>query len=377
MGNHIKGDNQQALNSVTKNLGMLREQQDLHIVAWMQNKQDIIKAYIHCKQNCTVWKEFYCENTKPNLMKIGDSLYVFCKSGEWKLIFASNFIFAGKNYNKQLMDRAHVVTAYSGVEQTMQYPTDRYQSQSLSALLNSFVASCDTYQRVKQSNKRPLGLVTPLHLPVRPWTGIWMDFHKLTPVFTLCSTIYPNIGIDNDHVACIQRIWTIVDCYSGYKFQIQITDYFKHDQATRTYEVHVIPHIGYTNTIVFDRDSLFLSDHKHAYAASKGTLYESSTAYPQQTDGQTEIINDEVVTIVRACELEADQCVKKLPEIQLKLNSRYNSSRGSAGFDTLYGFTTRFGQAQMPYPGNKIVAERDRHAQVTNNLKLAKEHQSF
>ena len=31
----------------------------------------------------------------------------------------------------------------------------------------------------------------------------------------------------------------------------------------------------------------------------------------------------------------------------------------------------------MPYPLNKIVADSDRHAQVTNNLKLAKERQSL
>ena len=55
IGNHIKGDNQQALDSVTKNLSMLQEQQDRHIVAWMQNNQDITQAYIHCMQNCAVW----------------------------------------------------------------------------------------------------------------------------------------------------------------------------------------------------------------------------------------------------------------------------------------------------------------------------------
>ena len=31
----------------------------------------------------------------------------------------------------------------------------------------------------------------------------------------------------------------------------------------------------------------------------------------------------------------------------------------------------------MPYPLNIIVADTDRHAQVTNNLKIAKERQSF
>ena len=172
-----------------------------------------------------------------------------------------------------------------------------------------------------------------------------MDFLKLTPVFIKCSTMYPNIEIDNDPMLCISRIWTIVDRHSGYKFLIPIPDNFKAEQCTRTYEVHLLLYIGYPNTIVFDRDSVFMSDHFQAWAASKGILLERTTAYHQQTDGQTEIVTKEVVTIVRACELEGDQWVKKLPEIQLKLNSRFNSSRGSSPVHTLYGFTPRFGQA--------------------------------
>ena len=189
--------------------------------------------------------------------------------------------------------------------------------------------------------------------------------------------MYPNIEIDNHHMLCISRIWTIVDTHSGYTFLIPIPDNFKAEQCTGTNEVHLLPYVGYPNIIVFDRVSLFMSDHFQAWAASKGILLEASTAYHQQTDGETEIVNKEVVAIVRACELEGDQRVKKLPEIQLKLNSRYNSSRGSSPCPTLYGFTPRFGQAQMPYPLNKIVADTDRHAQVIHNLKIAKERQSF
>ena len=120
-----------------------------------------------------------------------------------------------------------------------------------------------------------------------------------------------------------------------------------------------------------------MSDHFQAWAASKGIRLEPSTAYYQPTDGQTEIVNTEVVTIVYACEFEGDQWAKKLPEIQLKPNSRYNLSRGSSPFHTLYIFIPRFSQAQMAYPLNEIVAEPDRHAQVTNNLKQATERQSF
>ena len=84
-------------------------------------------------------------------------------------------------------------------------------------------------------------------------------------------------------------------------------DNFKAEQGTQTYEVHLLPYIGHPNTIVFHRDSLFISDHLQAWAPSKGILLDPSTTYQQQTDGQTEIVNKQVFTIVHALELEGDQ----------------------------------------------------------------------
>ena len=142
-----------------------------------------------------------------------------------------------------------------------------------------------------------------------------MDVLKLTAVFIMCSTMYPNMEIDNDYMLCISRIWTIVDRHSEYKCLIPIPDNCKAEKCTRTYEVQLLPYIGYANSIVFDRDSLFMTDYFQAWAASQGILLAPSTAYHQQPDGQTKIVNKEVVTIVRACESEEDQSVKKLPEI--------------------------------------------------------------
>ena len=294
-------------------------------------------------------------------MKMGDFLYGFWKSGEWKLILPSNFVFAGKNYYEPLIDEAHVVPAHGGVEKIMQYLTDRYRSQWLSTLIHSFVVRCDTCPRVTPSNKPPLAVVTPLHVLVRLWTDIWMHFLKLTPVFIKCSTMYPNIEIDNDHMLCSSCIWTIVNRHSAYKFLIAITDNLKAQQRTSTYEVHLLPHIRDTNPIPFDRDSSFMSGHFLALATSKRILSEPWTAYHYQTHGQTEIVNQEVVTIVCACEFDGYQGVKKLPAIQVRQNSRYDSSHSGSPFDTLYGFTPRFGEAQMAYTLNKRVAETDRH----------------
>ena len=47
-------------------------------------------------------------------------------------------------------------------------------------------------------------------------------------------------------------------------------------------------------------------DYFHAWADYKGILLEPSTACQQQTDGHTEIIREDVVTLVHAYELEED-----------------------------------------------------------------------
>ena len=131
---------------------------------------------------------------------------------------------------------------------------------------------------MEQSHKPPRGLVTPLHVPVRPWTDISMNGLKLTAVFMKCSTMYPNIEIDNDQMPCISRIYTIFDRHTGYKFLIPIQGNFKAEQGTRTHGVNLLHCIRYTNTIVFDRDSLFMSDHFQAWAAFNGILLQPSTA---------------------------------------------------------------------------------------------------
>ena len=134
---------------------------------------------------------------------MSDILYGFRKSVDWKLILLCNFVVSGKNYYEPLIAQSQVATADGRFEETMQYLTDKYQLRPVSALIQAFVARCDTSKRGEQSEKNPLGFVTPLNVLVRPCTDISMHCLKLTPVFIKCSTIYPNSKTDNDHLHCI------------------------------------------------------------------------------------------------------------------------------------------------------------------------------
>jgi len=88
-----------------------------------------------------------------------------------------------------------------------------------------------------------------------------MDFLKMSPVFTYCSTLNQNIPLENDHMICFLRLWTIVCGQSGFMFLILVSDKLTAEKYTDTVDTHGASVIGYPYYIVFDRDTLFMSDH--------------------------------------------------------------------------------------------------------------------
>jgi len=106
----------------------------------------------------------------------------------------------GKNYLEDAIKEVHDATAHGQVEKTWKWLTDKSICQPFSRLIKEYVASCDTCQQTKYSNKPPLGKVTMLHVPARAWTDITMDFLKMSPVFTYCSNLLLNIPLEDDHM---------------------------------------------------------------------------------------------------------------------------------------------------------------------------------
>jgi len=136
-----------------------------------------------------------------------------------------------------------------------------------------------------------------LHVPARAWMDITIDFLKMSPVFTYCSTLYPNIPLEDcdDHMICFSRLWTIVCRQSEFMFLIQVSNNLTAEKCTDTFDMHIASVIGYPYYIVFDRDTLFISDHFKDWAARKGIKLEPFTAYHPQTDGQSEIANKAIL----------------------------------------------------------------------------------
>ncbi|OMO57530.1 reverse transcriptase [Corchorus capsularis] len=96
---------------------------------------------------------------------------------------------------------------------------------------------------------------------------------------------------------------------------------------------------GMPRTIVSDRDAKFLSDFWRTLWAKLGTkLLFSATCHPQ-TDGQTEVVNRTLSTLLRAL-------IKKnlrtwedcLPHVEFAYNRSIHSTTGHSPFETVYGF---------------------------------------
>ena len=196
----------------------------------------------------------------------------------------STFNAEGKNFLEIAIAKAQAATACGRINKTIKARSDKLGYQFFSCLVKEFVGSCYICQSTKYLQRRHIRYITSLHVPVRLWSDITMDFLKLSPVFTKCSVLYPNILLDEDHIVCISRLWTIVNRQLGLKILIPVSYNFSAEQCAASFDTHVVPTIGYPYCIVFDQNTLFMSLHFQSWAPSKGIKLEPSITYHSQMD---------------------------------------------------------------------------------------------
>ena len=87
----------------------------------------------------------------------------------------------------------------------------------------------------------------------------------------------------------------------------------------------------------------------------------TSTTYYPQTDGQLKIVNKAIIQVARAYKGEGNEWWSKISEIQLRLNSHYNTSRGNNPFVTVLGFDPKLGLDTFPYTIHKYQPTTEPH----------------
>jgi transposase InsO family protein len=166
----------------------------------------------------------------------------------------------------------------------------------------------------------------PLPAPSVHWEDISMDF-----VLRLPRT---KRGCDS--------IFVIVDRFSKMAHFISC---HKTDDASHIADLffkEIICLHGVPNTIVSDRDTKFLSHFWRTLLAKLGTkLWFSTTCHPQ-TDGQTDVVNRMLSTMLRAILKKNIKMWKEcLPHVEFAYNHSLHSTTKMCPFEIIYGFLLR------------------------------------
>jgi hypothetical protein len=227
---------------------------------WMQ---EVLNSYKtdQTTQNLLVQLAVSTPNEKgflldKGIIKKGSRIWVGANSAlQTKIITALHGSAVGGHSGSQgIYKRVKLAFAWKGLKQDV----------------DNFVRQCRICQQAKHNQQYPAGLLQPLPVPRGPWQGISMDFIEGLPISDHCSVIV-----------------VVVDRLTKYAHFFPTKHPYTAQSIAQLFLDNVVKHHGMPQTVVTDRDPIFLS----RFWKELFKLYEvklsMSTAYHPQIDGQT------------------------------------------------------------------------------------------
>lgn len=187
--------------------------------------------------------------------------------------------------------------------------------------VTKFVAECLICQQNKYDTRRPPGQLQPLPIPANVWEDISMDFIA---------------GLARNRSA--DCILVVADRFSKYAHFIELSHPFTVKQVAGIFAREVVRLHGIPRSIVSDHDRLFVSSFWSELFRACETKLRMSSAYHQETDGQTEVLNRCLETYLRCFAGEHPKSWSSwLPWTEYGYNTRFHSASGRTPFEVVYG----------------------------------------
>ena len=215
----------------------------------------------------------------------------------------------------------HPASGHPGIENTFKSLADHFYWPKMKESVHHYVSTCDACQRNKILRHKPWGLLQPLAIPRRPWSSVSMDFITDLPKARGCT----NIAV----VVCRRT-------KMAHFFPLRSLEALP---VAESYLRNVIRLHGMPSDIVSDRGSTFTSNFWTALCRLANVDQKLSTTYHPQTDGQTEIVNQQLEQYLRHyVNYSQDNWIDYLPLAEFAHNSRRNASTRLSPFEANYGF---------------------------------------
>jgi hypothetical protein len=189
------------------------------------------------------------------------------------------------------------------------------------------------------------------------------------------------VGLPHTH-AGYDSIWVIVDRLTKVAHFIPVKTTYSGAKLVELYMSRIVCLHGVSKKIVSDRGSQFTSIFWEKLHESMDTKLKFSSAYHPQADGQTEMTNQILEDMLRACALKYGKSWdKSLSYAEFSYNNSYQASIKMAPYEALCGrqcrtplFWSQTRESQVF--GLEVLKDVERQVQmVRESLKVARSRQ--
>ena len=212
-------------------------------------------------------------------------------------------------------------SAHEGARKFSQRLQRRFHWQTLRKDAEEFAKTCDVCQKTKADRRAKTGWLRPNPVPGRPFEWVSMD---------LITGLPRSLGFDAIFVAVcrLTKYAICIPCHSSLN-TVEFAKLFV-DQV-------VLRH-GLPEHLISDRDPRWTSEFWRVVARELNLHLSLSSSHHPQHDGQTEIVNQTIETMLRAfVGSERSDWAKWLPFISHAYNTSIHSSTGYSPHFLLYG----------------------------------------
>ncbi|XP_052879082.1 transposon Tf2-1 polyprotein isoform X1 [Gossypium arboreum] len=234
---------------------------------------------------------------------------------------------------------------HSGIHATRHRISALLYWKGLSKDVKHWVRECVVCQHCKADNSASPGLLQPLPILDRAWSVSSLDFIEGLPLSQGKSAIL-----------------VVVDRLTKYGHFVALAHPFTALTVAHEYLQHIYKLHGVPESIVSDRDRIFLSNFWQELFRHLGAKLKLFTAYHPQTDGQTEILNKCLESYLRCMTGEKPTAwASWLSLAEWWYNTTYHSAIQTTPYEALYGQDPPL---HLPYlAGASPVASVDRTLQ--------------